>query len=112
MPLRRLCQHNNLLKGGARRTTRTQKAKQTFWQFAIVIAQVDWREALRLEWHWKRALSCTRHKQSVYLANEDYASSTWSRWRASLPHLPVARRATYDKLLLALARAQAHLSVQ
>lgn len=54
-PPRRLRQHNGLIKGGARRTTRTASVAPWSFLFVIYVDHDAWgsHEALSLEWHLK-----------------------------------------------------------
>lgn len=56
-PDRRIQQHNGILVGGAKRTTRIKRTTKDTWEFLMIIenASPDWgkHEALSMEWHLK-----------------------------------------------------------
>jgi predicted GIY-YIG superfamily endonuclease len=61
-PLRRLCQHNGLLAGGAKRT----RGARLPWSLRFLVPVSSWSHALVLEWHWKRAHRARSAQRSVY----------------------------------------------
>lgn len=51
---RRLRQHNNIIKGGAKITTSKAKTGNT-WRLVLYVSNFpDWRAALQFEWRWKQ----------------------------------------------------------
>lgn len=51
---RRLRQHNNEIKGGAKRTT-TKSIKNKNWKRVCYVSQFpDWSATLQFEWRWKQ----------------------------------------------------------
>lgn len=51
---RRLRQHNNIIKGGAKITTSKAKKGNT-WRLVLYVSNFpDWRAALQFEWRWKQ----------------------------------------------------------
>jgi len=51
---RRLRQHNNEIKGGARATTTKVKSGEAWTRHCYVSGFPDWSSALQFEWRWKQ----------------------------------------------------------
>jgi predicted GIY-YIG superfamily endonuclease len=108
-PVRRLAQHNKLLSGGARRTTRAvaqdSKLETTYWSFAFVAALPSWHDALLVEWHLKRARLALKKPSSVYCRHAPLCLVTASKTLEALPTLD----ALQASIILAFFRAVFHL---
>jgi predicted GIY-YIG superfamily endonuclease len=59
---KRLRQHNNIIKGGAKYTTTQSKNGKTWKRICYIKNFPDWSETLKFEWMWK--YMCKKVKQS------------------------------------------------
>jgi predicted GIY-YIG superfamily endonuclease len=104
-PVRRLAQHNKLISGGARRTTRAIQQANTPWTFALLAQLPSWNDALLVEWHLKRARLAHGKPQSAYGKHRPLCILTTLDALAHLPRLSSLQA----KLMLAYFRAVFHL---
>jgi predicted GIY-YIG superfamily endonuclease len=109
MCTRRIRQHNALIQGGAKATRTVLDLFQGEWRFSILCKADSWHQALRTEWHWKRArrLPAKSARRSVYFRSPDQVAARLNHWtmHGHATHLD----ATGRMALIGLARALVHV---